>query len=262
MAGFLYFFPPDFVEKGKLDEDKLRNVGIDSVFSENMTSENCCFHSCTGPNGKQGIVAVLHPASGGIPREVSYNEQSQTWFDQEGFWLGVTKGDEPAPVDLMRKRMFQFPGMTLIDVQKNAWSLPVVCVPEGEDHALPVEYGFEPNGKLLTRVDTHYRSAWDLASQAVDYLNDADQEGITERWPHEKLVSMAVSFLSINYRVTHHEIGVLWKLEKAVLDHEFVAATFMAVTNWKRWIEYFKKYPVKKKERMERAKTLPLRVPA
>ena len=239
MAGFLYFFPHSddkLLQAGKLNPVVLERCGLKSVFSEQQDASIDCEVElkCTGPEGLQGTLVYYKPVHGGKSPHGGFNATSQLWFDRGEFWIGVEKGNEPKPRDLERRAVY--PAFNLTDRHGNRWQLPTIRMPDGRG-SIPVEYGFSKEGEVIHRVCREFRDAWDLAGEALDMLR-AGAEERQEKWPESKQVRMAVDFLSINYRVSIHEMAAMYECDRAVLDTELAVNCFMAVTNWPVWVEY------------------------
>ena len=97
---------------------------------------------------------------------------------------------------------------------------------------------------MKTRICKEFRTHWDLAGRALDYLKDRKlnaeitDEELRRKWPETTLVKWASTFLQINYKISYHEMDALYELDKAVFDTDFSATVLMAVTNWPVWVEY------------------------
>ena len=107
--------------------------------------------------------------------------------------------------------------------------------------SLPVEYGFDPDGKVINRICREFKNVWELSGEALDYLQASFAETVvelSESWPEDRLVKMALSFLGVNYRVSLHEMAAMFELDRAVFDTEFITSVLVAVTNWPVWVEF------------------------
>lgn len=230
------------LDRGHINVDVLRSCGLERVFDETMTlPETCLHHKCTGPGDIPGMVLCPIPVHRKPPPHGTYHPQSQLWFDRGPFWIGVEKSNEPTPEDLERTKVYRG-RFSIRDPYNRSWLVPIIkCPPPGRG-SLPVQYGFEKDGSVIERVSPQFDTVWELAGDALDYLQ-ANQTGlaseeIEKRWPEAHLLKLAIEFLTVNYRISIHEASALLLAGKALLDTEFVMNVMMAVSNWPAWVEY------------------------
>jgi len=241
MSGFLYFFETTSqpLKAGLVNPDLLKKCGLVSVFRDsNELPEKCTQHKCAGPDGKEGYVLYPMPEHREAPPYGTYHPESQVWIDRGTFWIGVEKGNEPEPRDL--ERAVSYPGFVLNDRRDNEWSIPIIRMPDGNG-SLPVEYTFDREGTMINRICPEFKDVWELSGEALDVLQSILSEESQEtkkKWSEEYQIKMALTFLAINYRVSMHEVAMLFEAEKGILDTEIAINILMAVTNWPVWLEH------------------------
>lgn len=244
MAGFYYWFPESTpITRGShLNEEILRQCQLDYSLHDCTEQINeCVVRESEGPGGA-GTLVYPKPTHGKDPATLyGYKPESQQWLDRGGFYIGWETDAPPQPDDLSRQEInlgyaYERDGMR--------WHIPIVRSHD-ETPSLPADYVFTSAGEMQAVPKQQFRSHWDLAGDAFEYLethsdNMSDEER-HERWPEEKLVRMALTFLGLNYRIGIHEVTALSQCGNPILDQSSVSFILHAATDWPRYVEYKKK---------------------
>lgn len=233
-VGFYYFFEgSDFCKNGILNHDWLDKRKLRSLMDVVVVPRDAVLSPCSGPDGKPGHVLYVKPVEGGEPRDYRYNSQQQKWLQRGDFWIGWDEKNIPTAEDLQRKDTCS--GYRLTDEHDNEWILPVVRSPK-DRQTLPVDYLFDETGsRLLQRVKKRYERYWELAGDAVDYLmmvGEVDSQKLEEKFNELWVITTAVAFLGINYRIDIHEVTALAESGRAMIDTAFAVKVLHAATDW------------------------------
>jgi len=227
VSEFLYYFPA-----GKHALDTAAWQALCKQHNLHYLSKAApTVRACRGPDNGDGVVvaARVHTTT----ESVGYYPDKQIWRDCDGWWLGVVRGELPTMADLVQPE--QLPGHDVELADGNPWRMPYAIVAPGE-LALPRVFGVDENGRDALPVHHRYQ---DFASKAEGFWNavgDSSGEQITANY--DTLLALAVSGLSLNYRVGEHELrmlGVLdtnnvWKLCFAAIDWPSFEAMLNDVT--------------------------------
>ncbi len=198
MPGFLYFIP-------KLDErfnpetcrKPFRDERLHVIFRDaSITQAN----PIAGPEGIRGAIFAAtndhYPAT-----MVKFENAKQVWRKcGDTHWLGYWKETPPSPEDLKRPKTISGERVTIAGQE---WIIPLTG-PRGIN--LPSAFDFGDDGKWNPVEDEEYRDLMKLSEEMMDALGDSEYDAVKQM---ELSLQFCADLLSVNYRVSNREVGML-----------------------------------------------------
>lgn len=220
-----YFIPDEF---GTPDVPALKAMGLGHAFDLTLASRRVD----RGPGGAGGMLVC------GADRQVAYAPEQQTWrqLPTTQVWFGW---DATAGPDFYARDK-QLPGELVELSDGHQWLIPtardfssggMVCV-------LPMAYELQADGKTWasTTVLRRYQRYWDLSLDMATNWAAPSSGKSSKHIGFSDMFELLAEGISINYRLSRLEVGVLGLLSsdqgifKAVLSAAFGMGIFEALT--------------------------------
>lgn len=216
MSEFLYYFPA-----GKHALDKAAWQALCCSHNLQYLSKAApTVRACRGPDNSDGVVVAARTSGdGGAP---GYYPDKQVWRNCGGYWLGATRGELPGQDELRHKE--QLPGHSVELADGSEWLMPYAIVAPGT-LALPRIFGVDADGNDALSVHPRYQDFADKAERFWNAVGDSAGAQITANY--DELLALAVSGLSLNYRVGENELRML-----GVLDTSNIWQLCFAAIDW------------------------------
>lgn len=159
-----------------------------------------------GPDGLEGVFFVLPLPDGSHPPLQDLVGRVDTWAECEtdvGIQVGFVSSDPPTPKDLERKIMF--PGTPVRLADGTEWSIAIARYLDGST-ALPLRASRKNGEWVFDAIDARYSEFWNRSLQYFNCIMGVDGAPLFEA-PDE--LDFAAAALSVNYRISPAEIGLL-----------------------------------------------------
>lgn len=192
MAAPLYFVETDCLTSGGFpwpDDASLPGLVLDE-----------------GPSGKPGNVFHLKDAGamGGTAPPIRYSLDLQTWFNCRTHWIGITDLSPVQPSDVQHND--DLVG-SAVKLGHGYWHVPTLRYWYGGPKNLPTESKINDQGNCeFDIVRSDYADLWDLVQRAYWTLDPNESHGRFEPMDNAAMYELIVGALSINYRLTMHEL--------------------------------------------------------
>lgn len=212
----MFYFLPE--ESGTPTIEHLRERGLGHGFDATVASRRCE----RGPSGGDGMLVAA------TDRQLSYNPERQRWrqLPTTSIWFGW---DDTVGPDAYAKEK-QLPGELVTMADGQQWLVPTArdFVAGGVICVLPMAYELQQDGKTWgsTTVLRQYQRYWDLSLElAINWAAPAG--GKTSAFRFSDMFELVAEGLSINYRLSRLEVGVLGLLSSDPdIFHAVIRAAF------------------------------------
>ena len=237
MAGFWHFLPglrqsdllgPDRTVRTEIIE----RVGLAGVLADARRHPDDLIITPLdrGPEGQQGLLLYPVPPRGDLPKNPSYDPDTQRFERRGPRWIGWLPENPPTPLDLERRVLIN--GYFIADECNNQWVIPTA---RGKDHdlgGLPFELVFGDDDEPQAKVSGKFSKFWNDAKRVYDHLNDVAVESTA--W----LGRTAATALAVNYRIGDQELACLSLMERGLFQADFLLHALMSIVDFNAPADY------------------------
>ena len=243
----LYFIE----ELHSANQETLKKHGLDRLLPNNFSTRECG----KGPGNKRGI-AVGDPEFG----KILYNDANQSWSPRFGFpgtYVGVNC-NPVTPAQLARDKQVSGPMVELLD--GNKWMVPQLREWREGDAEIPFVYECKlptvlkqspTTGAFVSGpVTPSYRELWE---ESLAISEDMAKRSKNSRYEidSDRLDRFVAGLLSVNYRVSAAEIGLL-----GLIDVNLYRDIIWAALDWGTLMELAKNAEGRAKESGQELQTI------